>query len=219
MRVVVIGGTGRTGRLIVEEAVAAGHEVICYGRSASLETVPKGVIPVAGDATDAAAIHQVLDGADAVITALSIPRKSNSPFSKVLGPDNLHSRSTMLILAAMMAHKVPRIIKLSAQSVGDSAPRAGCLFRLLVMISNLRPAFKDHGIADQLVQKSRSTWTIIRPPVLTDEPASGAVQAAEDLVTSSWTKLSRQDVAKSIVEALDNPSWERRCLSLAPDKS
>ena len=35
MRVVVIGGTGRTGTLIVEEALAAGHEVVCYGRSAS----------------------------------------------------------------------------------------------------------------------------------------------------------------------------------------
>jgi uncharacterized protein YbjT (DUF2867 family) len=219
MRVVVIGGTGRTGRLIVEEALAAGHQVCSYGRSATPETVPAGVEAIAGDATDGPSLHRALEGADAVITALSIPRKSPSPFAKVLGPDNLHSRSTMLILAAMVAHDIPRIIKVSAQSVGDSAPRAGCLFKLLVAISNLRPAFADHGIADKLVRRSNRAWTILRPPVLTDNPALGAVEAEEDLRTWSWTKLSRRDVAASAVQALTSPEWERRCLSLGPGEA
>jgi len=216
MRVVVIGGTGRTGRLIVQQALAAGHQVCSYGRSATPETVPAGVEAIAGDATDGPSLHRALEGADAVITALSIPRKSESPFAKVIGPGDLHSRSTTLILAAMLAHNVPRIIKVSAQSVGDSAPRAGCLFKLLVAISNLRPAFADHGVADKLVRRSDRAWTILRPPVLTDEPATGAVKADEALATWSWTKLSRQDVAASAVKALDEQEWEGRCLSLGP---
>ena len=219
MRVVVVGGTGRTGRLIVEEALKAGHEVCAYGRSASPETVPDGAEAIAGDATDGQALHQALEGADAVITALSIPRKSPSPFAKVLGPDDLHSRSTMLILAAMVAHNIPRIVKVSAQSVGDSAPRAGCLFKLLVAFSNLRPAFADHGIADKLVRRSNRAWTILRPPVLTDDPASGTVEADEALRTWSWTKLSRRDVAESAVRALTTPEWEGRCLSLGPGQA
>ena len=216
MRVVVFGGTGRTGKLIVEEALAAGHDVVCYGRSASEATVPTGAEAFAGDALDGAAIHQALEGADAVVTALSIPRKSNSPFAKVTGPADLHSRSTMLIMAAMLAHNVPRIIKLSAQSVGDSAPRAGCLFKLLVAVSNLRPAFTDHGVADKLLKRSQLVWTIVRPPVLADGPGTGAVEADEELRTYSWTKVARRDVAKSIVGALGHTDWEGRCLSLGP---
>lgn len=214
MRIVVIGGTGRLGGALVARALAVGHTPVVFGRS--VKGVPAGAIAVAGDATDAAALDAAIAGADAVIVALSIPRASPSPFAAVTGPPDLHSRSAAGILAAMARHGVRRIVKVSAQGVGDSAPRAGWGFRALVAVSNLGPAFADHAVADALVRASDRDWTILHPPVLAEGGGGGAVRAGEDVTTGTFTRLPRGDLARWLVDGVGDPSWVRRTVTVAP---
>lgn len=216
MRLVVLGGTGRTGLKIVAEAVDRGHEVVMVGRSARAEHAPTGAEAVSGDAMDLSDIERVLDRADAVITALSIPRASASPFARVTGPSDLHSRTTAILLSAMERATCRRLVKISAQGVGDSAPRAGWGFRALVAVSNLGPAFADHARADEQVRASSLDWTIVRPPVLSDEPGTGRVEAGETVSTGTFTRLSRVDLARFVVDIVPDPAWFRRCVSVRP---
>jgi putative NADH-flavin reductase len=67
-RVVVFGGTGYTGGNVVREAQARGHQVVSVSRSAPKEPVD-GVQYEIGDVE--ALAPQVIDGADAVVAALS----------------------------------------------------------------------------------------------------------------------------------------------------
>lgn len=67
-KVVVFGGTGYTGSNVVQEAASRGHEVVSVSRSEPQERVD-GVRYVTGSATAVAA--QVVEGADAVVAALS----------------------------------------------------------------------------------------------------------------------------------------------------
>lgn len=53
-RVFVTGGTGYMGRGLIERLVARGHDVRALVRAASERKLPRGCIPVAGDALDAA---------------------------------------------------------------------------------------------------------------------------------------------------------------------
>ena len=69
-RIVVLGGTGYAGRHIVSEAVSRGHEVISVSRSAPSNPVD-GALSVQGSVLDLAALGDVFDGADAVVSALS----------------------------------------------------------------------------------------------------------------------------------------------------
>jgi putative NADH-flavin reductase len=69
-RIVVIGGTGYAGRHIVQEAVNRGHEVISVSRSKP-ENPVDGALAVQGSVLDPAALGDVFDGADAVVSALS----------------------------------------------------------------------------------------------------------------------------------------------------
>jgi uncharacterized protein YbjT (DUF2867 family) len=215
MKILVVGGTGRTGRRIVQAALEAGHETRVLGRSATSETVPPGAIPVAADVLDPRALGEAVAGVDAVVTALSIPRQSRSPFATPTGPPDLHQRATRLLLDAMARHGVARLVKVSAQGVGDSAPRAGLAFRALVAVSHLRGAFADHAVADDLVRASAAQFTIVRPPILVDAPPAGALRAGEDLRTWSWTRVSTGDVAAFVLAVLDDPAFFGRCVTLS----
>jgi uncharacterized protein YbjT (DUF2867 family) len=216
MRWVVFGGTGRTGGRIAAEAAAQGHAVVVVGRSARADTVPAGAEAVAGDATDPETVSRVVRGADVVAVSLSIPRAGPSPFARVTGPPDLHSRSARLILEAMATHGVQRLLKVSAQGVGPSAARAGWGFRALVAASNLGPAFADHDVADALVAASDRDWTIAHPPVLSDAPGSRTLVAGEQETTGTFTTVSRDDLARWLVAAATDPAWSRRRVTLRP---
>lgn len=216
MRVLVVGGTGRTGARIAAAAVAAGHGAVALGRSAGPDTLPAGVEAVRGDATDAAALRTALRGIDAVVVSLSIPRAGPSPFARVTGPPDLHSRSARLLLAAMGDLGVRRLVKISAQGVGPSAPRAGWGFRALVAVSNLGPAFADHAVADALVEASATDFTIVHPPALADGPGTGRAVAGESEETGTFTRLPREDLARWVVATLPDASFHRRRVTLRP---
>jgi len=71
MNIVVLGATGRTGRLVVEQAIAAGHTVTALVRSPEKLAVRNpNLHVVAGQATDPSAVARALDRADALISTL-----------------------------------------------------------------------------------------------------------------------------------------------------
>lgn len=218
MDIVVVGGTGRTGRRIAARAVELGHEVVVLGRSARPgdPRLPVGVRVVSGDVLDREVLDTALSGADAVVTVLSIPRRTRSVFAPLAGPPDLHSRSIDALIPAMALAGIRRLIKVSAQGVGDSAGRTGWGVRLTIAASNLRPAFLDHAKADAMLSASDLDYTIVRPPVLEDGPARDIVRADEAGVTGTFTRIRTQDVANWIVDALDDAATHRRVLTLVP---
>lgn len=80
MRVLVLGATGGTGRLIVREAVAAGHEVVALVRDKAIAGRLSGATLVEGDARDGAILAMALVDCGGVISALGTKM---SPFKEV----------------------------------------------------------------------------------------------------------------------------------------
>ncbi|MDQ3879469.1 MAG: NAD(P)H-binding protein, partial [Chloroflexota bacterium] len=73
MRLTVLGPTGRIGRLVVEQALEAGHDVTVLARrrdAFAASAAPDRLRVVTGDATDLDAVSAAVDRADAVISAL-----------------------------------------------------------------------------------------------------------------------------------------------------
>jgi putative NADH-flavin reductase len=69
-RIVVLGGTGYAGRHIVAEAVGRGHAVIAVSRSEPADPVA-GAAYVQRSVLDSGEIAETMQGADAVVSALS----------------------------------------------------------------------------------------------------------------------------------------------------
>jgi uncharacterized protein YbjT (DUF2867 family) len=65
MKIVVVGGTGRSGRALCTVAAAAGHDVSALARSSSGAPLPVPV--VRGDLLSGAGLADALTGADAVV--------------------------------------------------------------------------------------------------------------------------------------------------------
>jgi len=70
MKVTVLGASGRAGSEITQELARRGHQVLAVARKPDAIAAAPGVTAVAGDASDPAALAELIRGSDAVISAL-----------------------------------------------------------------------------------------------------------------------------------------------------
>ncbi len=101
MKVLVLGATGGTGRLIVREAVAKGYEVVALVRSKANAAGLTGAELVEGDGRDEAALTRAIAGCDAVVSSLGT---GISPSREV----TLLSTATRALINVMTRQKVSR---------------------------------------------------------------------------------------------------------------
>jgi putative NADH-flavin reductase len=128
MNLVVLGATGRTGRLVVEQALAASHTVTALVRSPEKLTMSNSNLRViAGQATNTSDTSRALEGADAVISTLG-------------GKGSVIADSTQAIVAAAGQAGVKRVVVLSSWLV--ERDRMDAVTRLLTGIA-LGPVIKD----------------------------------------------------------------------------
>lgn len=200
MNVLVFGASGATGRLVVDEALAAGHRVSAFVRAAKTP-FPDEARVVAGDATDMRSVRTAMPGHDAVICTLGVRNAMRS--------GRLIERCLSEIVPAMELAEAPRLIVMSALGVGATFAQAPFLPRILYRVM-LGDIFADKERGERMVEASILDWTIVHPPLLTDGPLTGAYRAGEELPLSGFPKISRANVAHFMVEALGSPAWSRR---------
>src|SRR4029453_9217700 len=109
MKVTIFAATGGIGRQLVEQALAAGHEVTAVVRDPKKLSRKVRIITADLVAPDPAAIESAIYGADAVLSGLG-PR----PLSEA----GIASRGTRSIVDAMLATEVRRIVVVSAAPIG-----------------------------------------------------------------------------------------------------
>lgn len=201
MKILVLGGTGATGRLIVRDAVANGHSVVALVRAKSRSAL-SGVELIEGDVRDEGTISRALDGCDAVVSALG----TGMGFRKV----DLLTVATRALVAAMTRAGVRRLICISALGVGDSRGHGGFVFDRLFQPLLLGPAYKDKGGQEAAIRASSLDWVVVRPGMLTNAPPRGRVRTTTDLTGVNGGKIARADVAQFVVEQLTADTWLRR---------
>ena len=87
MKIVVFGATGKTGRLVVEKALADGHEVTAFARDpAKLATTHPALRTLQGAADQPDKIAEAVEGTDAVISAMGSGRGTLTTFARHLVP-------------------------------------------------------------------------------------------------------------------------------------
>ena len=198
MRIAVFGGTGKTGHLLVAQALDEGHTVVAYARDpARLPITHERLQIVRGELTDAAAIGRTVAGADAVISLLGQGAPADgTPIA----------RGTRNILAAMMIHGVRRIVAVTAASVTTTRDAPRPLTRLLVALERrfLRPAYDDTIATARAITESGLAWTIVRPPLLSDGPRTGRIEVGRLGDGITGTRLSRANAADFLLDLVDS---------------
>ncbi|MCY4631972.1 MAG: NAD(P)H-binding protein [bacterium] len=201
MRVIVFGATGKTGGHVLRSALDSGHEVTAFGRSAARLDPEPGLSLFSGDVFDSAAVTDAVAGHDAVIVCLG---------STGLRDKTTLAAGTTTIVAAAASHEVGRLIVVSAAGVGDSWSQIPWSSKLLFK-TMLRNLFADHRAQEAIVEQSPTNWTIVRSAVLTNGPATGAVNAT---ATGATKRISRADLAGFLVDQLSDDSHSRQAVSV-----
>ena len=209
MNTVIFGASGPTGRLLVEQAIAAGHTVTAVMRNPQ---PIDGATVVRADVLDPAAVSTVVAGADAVLSSLGVP------FGRK--PIDTYSRGTANIVAAMKQHGVRRLV-LTSSSAADPAVRfknsgGGALLEALkplVIYGFGRTTYIDMRRMEKLVADSGLDWTIVRPSGLFNVDVATDYAVEQDHVRGAFT--SRLDLARFMVSALDSDEWVGRHAAVA----
>jgi len=204
MKLLVTGATGGTGQAIVRLAIAQGHSVTALVRSvAKAAALLPGATLVEGDARDEAAILRGLDGCDAVISALGTPI---SPFRDV----TLLSEATAALVSAMTLRGVTRLVCITGVGAGNSRGHGGFFYDRIFQPLILRKVYQDKDRQEEVVRASNLAWTIVRPTILNDKPATGRIMATVDLSNVHGGSIPRSDVAGFVLDQLTNEEWVRK---------
>lgn len=202
-KLLVLGATGGTGRLIVSQALARRYDVAALVRSPEKAKDLQGAKLVIGDARDEAALREALDGRNAVISALGTPA---SPLREV----TLLSTATRALVSAMTAERVSRLVCITGLGAGDSAGHGGFVFDRLIFPLLLRKVYADKDRQEAIVRGSGLDWVLVRPAVLNDKPSRGPIRAITNLSGYRGGSISRQDVAAFVLDQLCADTWLRQ---------
>ncbi|MDP9562452.1 MULTISPECIES: NAD-dependent epimerase/dehydratase family protein [Agrobacterium] len=114
MKILVLGGAGFIGYHLVEDLVAAGHDVVVMGRSdVASRPLPADVHYVSGELADSRLMRELLSGVDAVVHLVSGTVPSTG--DKDPGRDvEVNLLGTLSLLEDMAACNVTRILYLSS---------------------------------------------------------------------------------------------------------
>ena len=200
--VLVIGASKGIGLASVKRALDCGHEVRAMARGAAqIPLRHERLEKVTGDALKEADVSAALTGIDVVIQALGV----RAGPQMIFGPITLFSKATRVLVPAMEAAGVKRLISVTGFGAGDSRAAIGCLqripFRLL-----LGQAYDDKTVQEAVIKDSTLDWTIVRPGILTNGRRSGRYRIL--VKPAQWRNglIARADVADFLVKQIDDDS-------------
>jgi putative NADH-flavin reductase len=200
MRLTILGATGGTGRELIRQGLAAGHEITAVVRDpARLGITDERLVPVRADVFDAAALEPAVKDADAVLSVLG---------HKSVGDTTpLCAEAARATIAAMRATERRRLLVVSAAPVarGDNGDRplyAATIRPILRRV--LRRGYADMAVMEERVRASDLDWTIFRPPRLTNAAPTGRVRTALNQNVPGGYLLSRADLAAEMLLRIDD---------------
>jgi putative NADH-flavin reductase len=199
----LLGGTGLTGKHLLNQALEQGHAVTALVRDpGKLSAEHPRLRTVVGSATDPAVVDEALAGRDVVLCALG----TRSPRS--LLSCKLMSDSMRALVPSMQRRGVSRLILLSALGVGHSADQAPTALRTAFR-TVFRQVGNDKAAAEDYLRASDLDWTVVYPPSLTDDARSGDYRSGQALELKGMPKISRADVARFMLSQLDDTTYSR----------
>jgi putative NADH-flavin reductase len=202
MKLIIFGATGKTGRHIVKQALAADHEVTAFVRDrAGMDIMDERLRVVQGDVTDAAQVREAVRGQEAVISALGQTKTSSRDVLTV---------AARHLVPAMEQEGVHRLVTLVGAGVPDERD-TGSLGR--TMMRGLMKLVARHVLQDaechaEIVRASGLEWTLVRPPRLTDGPSQGGYRTGY-LQLGAKDTISRADLADFMLDLAANGRFIR----------
>jgi putative NADH-flavin reductase len=210
MRVAIFGANGPTGRLLTEQALAAGHDIVAVTRRPKTFPLTHQRLEVAAaDVHDAAAVSAVIDGCDAVLSALGVP------FSRE--PIRVYSGGAETITDAMHEHGIKRLVVVSSSGThphhhADGGFLLNKVLQPIVTRTIGKTTYVDMRAMEALVRDTDLAWTIMRPSGLFDLPEVTDYRLDEDEAPGVFT--ARVDLAAAMLAQVEDDTFVGKAVAV-----
>ncbi|GIM92611.1 NAD(P)-dependent oxidoreductase [Paractinoplanes toevensis] len=206
--IAVFGPTGATGRLLIEQAVGRGLDVVAVARRPQALAGETRIRVVGAELTDAPALADALRGCTAVISALGV-----SSLGQARRGTDVYSAGTRAIIEAMRSAAVERLVVLSSSGVrpqdGDSR-----LYRHILKPFFLEPVYRDIRLMEGALAGSDRRWTVVRAPYLHGDSRDVRYRVSLDGRVPGDAVLSRWKLAYALLDVATGAEYERRVISV-----
>ena len=183
-QILLIGATGRTGILVLQEALKRGHLVTILIRKAS-DTLPQheNLTTVLGDPCLDTDVERAFLATKpsipvVIISTLGQTRTSGNPWAATTSPRRFMEKSAKAVLSASQSSAVTRsvnvkkIVLMSMFGAGDSFAQMNFLLRFTMNHSNMEVTLEDQNLVDVAVKAGPLPFVLIRPAMLKDGEAA-----------------------------------------------
>jgi uncharacterized protein YbjT (DUF2867 family) len=156
--------------------------------------------PVSGDALDRDTIRDALQDVDVVIQTLGV----NFAPKLIFDGTTLFSDSTRILVDAMKIAGVKRLIAVTGLGAGDSRGHGGMIYDSVVFPLLLKRVYEDKDVQEWIIRSSGLDWTIVRPGLLTNRPATGRYRVLTASKDWQFSTISRSEVADFLVQQIND---------------
>jgi putative NADH-flavin reductase len=200
-KVLVIGASRGIGLETVRAGLRAGHTVRAFARSAASIPIQDAELDkFAGDALKTDTIRSALQDVDVVTQTLGV---SFSP-KLIFEGTTLFSESTRILVDAMKAAGVKRLISVTGLGAGNSRSHGGLFYDAVIFPLFLKRVYDDKDVQEWIIRSSGLDWTIVRPGLLTNGSATGRYRILTTSKDWQFGVISRADVADFLVKQVDD---------------
>jgi putative NADH-flavin reductase len=182
---------------LVAQAVARGHTVTSFGRSAFGGADRAKVVNISGNPMSDAELADALPDHDAVLSVLG---------TRGLGATSVLEDSSRATIAAMRKAGIRRLVILSSALLDA---HIGVVNRI-VSRTLLRHFSSDQRAMEKLVTASDLDWTVLRPPRMTDSAPEGQSSSSlAEPADSAGMVITKEEVARVMLDAAENARYVR----------
>jgi putative NADH-flavin reductase len=208
----VLGGTGRTGVLLIKRALDRGYRVRALVRSptkaSQLLPAHESLQLVEGDISDVHKLTILMANTDALIDVIGPVKGSHA---------DLRTRNAEAVFTAMRSNNVRRIIALSGAGVDVPGDRpTGISWVLAKVFSVAAPTpIVDGRTYFHALSATSFDWTFVRVPRLLDAKARGQTWSSAVIEKGFSTQISRDDVASFLLDTFERNTFLRQAPALS----
>jgi putative NADH-flavin reductase len=210
MRISVFGANGGSGRVLVRQAVDAGHEVVAVTRRPDEFpfTHPRLIIAKA-DVHDSQAVYRAVEGSEAVLSSLGVPFTSK--------PIMVYSEGVSSIIAAMSRLGVKRIAVVSSTTVEPHHHAEGGfilnrIMQPLVSATIGKTTYADMRAMEDILRRSDLDWTVVRSAGLFEAGHVSSYQVSDGQLDGVFT--SREDLADCLLAQVSDSRFVRKTIEV-----